>query len=208
MKQLTLYHGTTTTVKDKILNGDNFKFSNSISDWLGPGIYMYDNALNALEYNMKNYSREHRYFPNYKDFLKEYAILECKVVVDDKEILDFNEFENKHKYIYLCEKLHMLAIKDKKYIELTEKGKYVDGYFLKYILEKSEYFKEYKILTNIFIREFKHATYITKSRFAYEIKQRFYCIIDDQCIKSKEYSKDNYKHEYNIIQEIYYNEEV
>ena len=68
-------------------------------------------------------------------------------------------------------------------------------------------FKECKIIKNIYNKdiinrnEIKTNKYI-QSRIAYEVKQTYYCIINDNCIKAINFINNN-KKDYDEIEKLY-----
>ncbi len=196
--KLTGYHGTTKENAKIIIESNKFLKSNSEEDWLGPGIYFYNNIENAYEYNMRNYN-----YPNidYDKFINETSILKVDIHCDEKNILNLNNFEDKFRFILFYE-----LIKD--YIKNNERYKesnFQDGIILKYLLEKTDLMSGCQIITNVFSRSFKKADKKIKSRFAYEIKQLYINVIDEKCIYNIEKVNTSNNRLFNMINEIYYN---
>ncbi len=192
------YHGTTKENAKKIIKDNRFLKSNSEEEWIGPGIYFYDNIENAYEYNMRNYN----YFNmDYKKFISETNILKANIECDEENILNLNNFEDKYRFI-----LFYRMVKD--YIKNNNRFKnsdFQDGFILKYLLEKTDLMSGCQVITNIFSRTFRKANKEFSSRFAYEIKQLYINVIDEKCIVSIENVNNSNKQLFNMINDIYYN---
>lgn len=83
-----LYHGTEDCNVPKILK-EGFLISDKKTEWLGEGIYFYDNILRA-----KNWVRNSQ----------QSAIVQVQVQVDNELILDFRKYEHREKFKKVVDK--------------------------------------------------------------------------------------------------------
>lgn len=75
-----LYHGTKKEKAEKILRDNKFVFRTSKKHYLGNGVYFYDNCKKAYWWPIIFYKIEK----------EQSRVLKVDIVVDDKDILNFN----------------------------------------------------------------------------------------------------------------------
>jgi len=196
------YHGTLGTCAEQIINLNNFVESKSDEDWLGCGVYFYDTFENAIEHNMKEYRISKSKVPTYNQLTNEYSIILTEIICDEDKIIDLNKYISKYKYIWCCNQIIDRIKEKEKYKNLCEKNQSLDGYVINFIRENTNYFDDCKIIINIFRRIFETKKKIIKSRIAYDIAQVYFCIYDKSCIKGMKIIDNNYKSEYDVVNDL------
>jgi hypothetical protein len=194
----TLYHGTKSEFADSIISKK--KFENSIDNclFLGNGVYFYDSHINALYYNIGRYRELNQKIPTSEELNESYKVLSANIIVQNHEILDMNKYEVKYSYIYIFKKIINRLEKIKGY----DLEKYKDGFILNFLQEQSEFLKGYKVIKNIYNKRItKNSLFI--SRIAFDVKQTYYCVIDNDCITNIKVDNNNCDEEYNVIEKIY-----
>lgn len=190
------YHGTSKENANNILKYKKFLKSRDEDEWIGPGIYFYDNIENAYEYNMRNNNDL-----SYEDFVSKTSILEVNINCEEQNILNLNDFENKFRFILFYDLVKDYIKNNKRFKECD----FQDGLVLKYLLEETDLLNGCQVITNVFSRTFKKATKEINSRFAYEIKQLYINVIDEKCISDIKVANNRNEKLYKMINEIYYN---
>lgn len=199
---ITVFHGTTFESALKILKENHFNKSCNEDDWLGNGIYFYDNLNNAILYNIRKYINHNALYPTYDKLSKERVILVANIEYSDNEIVDFNEIENLQKLLGLW-KLFYDKIKNN---ETYKKLKYKDGFMINWLLKKTDFFSGCKILKNTFNLDLRFKRKISKifdkkTKIGYNLTQIFWCILDESCIKNLNLYNDNYEKQFIIIKD-------
>lgn len=197
---ITVFHGTTKESALKILKEKHFDKSCNDDDWLGTGIYFYDNFNNAILYNIRKHINETREYPTYKELSEKREILVTNIEYTDDEIVDFNEIENLQKLLGLW-KLFYDKVKN---YETYKKLKYKDGFMINWLLRETDYFAGCKILKNIFNLDLRFKRDINeifndKTRIGYNLNQVFLCVLDESCIKDFYICEENYENKFIII---------
>ena len=201
--QLKLFHGTNVEAAKMIIGQQDFIDSTNDEDWLGKGVYSYDNYQNALEYIMYAYKSKYKKENiSYDKLFERYTILEVDIEVDEDRIFDFNEFFSKYKYVIFTKAIFDKIKDNSAFVQQY----YKDGFLINFFIENTNFFDEIDLTTNIFIRElpreFTLKSPYFKSRIAFEIKQRFYCLKNHGCIKNVSYFDKDTKKEFDIIKSI------
>ena len=203
-REFVCYHGTDINSARDIVKNQNFTDSEDDSDWLGKGVYLYDCKENALEYITKKFIEKYGIDKlDYNNLLKKYQILVVHISIEDNNIFDFNDFQGKYKYVFLCNGCINKIKNNPRYLA----QRYKDGFMLKYLVEETNFFK-FDALTNIFVRNLPEKNTELeangfKSRIAYDIKQRYICVSNHKCITKVEYLKEDLKEKFEIINDIY-----
>lgn len=138
-KILTGYHGTTKEKSESILK-QGFEISKSQEqkyEWLGDGIYFWDDIFYAVQWNIIN--MEKNYNDKNEKNLMNYAIIKSKIIVNKSKLFDISSPEGSIIYSKLKKKL------EKKLIEsgsekLVEKLKKQSDKFWINILEDNGFF--------------------------------------------------------------------
>lgn len=201
--RLEVFHGTDNKSAELILKTKKYEKSDNEDDWLGSGIYFYDNLDNAILYNIRQYINKNKEYPTYEKLISQRSILINTIECNEDEIVDFNEFENLQKLLILWKMFYDRVKKSSKYNNL----KYKDGYIINWLCKHTDYFKGAKIFKNTFnldIRFNKNVSDIFKgkSRIGYMIAQVFICVIDDSCIKDIKLLNNNYENDYTTIKDV------
>ncbi len=201
IKEIIVYHGTTKNNANIIYSTKYFKNSIGNNEYMGNGIYFYDNHINALHMCIGKYIKAYKTIPTYKKLSEEYAIVSAVLKVNDNEILDMNSYAVKLKLYYLYKKIKdsMINVNDKQMN---------DGFYLNFISKNfPDFLKNYKVLKNTYNKEIisqkLRKTKKVKSRIIYDIKQVYYNVIDSSCIFNINICENNYEDEYNIIENLY-----
>ena len=203
-KKIVCYHGTDINSAREIIKKQKFKDSENDSDWLGKGVYLYDSKENALEYIVKKYIEKYgKDDLTYEQLFKKYQILEVDVLIKENNIFDFNDFEGKYKYVLLC---NGCIDKIKNNIRYRTQ-KYKDGYMLKFLVQKTNFFR-FDALTNVFVKYLPEKSSKLEesgfnSRIAYDIKQRYICVLNHNCISKSKYLSEDLRQQFDMIKEIY-----
>lgn len=203
IQQYKAFHGTTIDNAKSIIDGNEYKKSNNEDDWLGSGIYFYDNLDNVILYNIRQYKNDKKKYPTYNDLLEQRGILVSIIECYEDEIVDLNEFKNLRKFLGLWKMLYDRVKDDEEYKKLH----YKDGYMINWLCEETDYFKGCKIFKNIFSLDIRFRRKINKlfngkTRIGYNIQQVFLCVVDESCIKSIEIFEDDYQDEYETIKDV------
>lgn len=198
-----VFHGTTIDRAKSIINDNKYKKSNNEDDWLGSGIYFYDNLDNAILYNIRQYKNDEKKYPTYNDLLEQRGILVNIIEYGEDEIVDLNEFKNLQKFLGMWKMFYDRVKDDEEYKKLH----YKDGYMINWLYEKTGYFKGCKIFKNIFSLDIRFRRNIdrlfnNKTRIGYNVQQVFLCVVDESCIKSIELFTDDYEEEYETIKDV------
>ncbi|MCI8699746.1 MAG: hypothetical protein HFJ47_00190 [Clostridia bacterium] len=197
------YHGTENQSANLILSNNKYNKSNNEDDWLGSGIYFYDNLENAILYNIRNYINKNKIYPKYVDLIEERVILVNVIKCKEDEIVDLNEFENLRKFLGLWKIFYDKVKNDEEYKKLKLK----DGYMINWLYENTIYFKGCKIFKNVFNLDLRFKRNISKifnkkTRIGYNLNQIFICVVDDSCIKSIRLYESDYEKEFEIIKDV------
>lgn len=197
------YHGTDKDSAKSILSQNAFDQSNNDDDWLGRGVYFYDNVQNSILYNIRQFINNYKIYPEYKDLSKERKILVAQIECDSEDVFDLNDIENIRKFIGLWKMFYERVKENQKYKSL----KYKDGYMLNWLFDNTNYFDGCKIILNIFTLDLKFHRNIdemfnNKTRIGYTLQQKFICVIDNDCIKSVSLYNKNYQGKYNTIKDL------
>ena len=204
--KLVGYHGTTKENAESIYNNQKFNISVGNELFLGNGIYLYDSCINALYYNIGKYIKMYNKLPKFIELNNSYSILKLDVECEDNQILDLNTYESKYSYIYAMKKIDEIFKDNEEYNDLKFKDGYILNFLIKY-RDRHNMLKGCKIIKNIYNKdivnknEIKTKKYI-QSRIAYERKQTYYCIINDNRIKRINYINNNKKN-YDDIEKLY-----
>lgn len=177
MEELYLYHGTELGCAKNILNKE-FTIKRNDEHWLGNGVYFFEDEDLARWWTTNPTSK-------YGTTVKEPAILKCKILIDEQDILDlrrlqdYKHFCNIYKDIYLKKILRNGPDDAPKISQI--RCAYCD--FIQ------EYF-QYKIIIGTFYKPtqpylpLKYGKYFTKFELPYiEIQ---YCVFDNNVIVGKE----------------------
>ena len=197
---ITVFHGTTLKSALKILKENHFNKSCNDEDWLGSGIYFYDNLNNAILYNIRKYLNKNSSYPNYNKLSQERGIIVANIEYTDNEIVDFNEIENLYKFLGLWNLFYNRVKNNQKYESLSLK----DGYMINWLLNETDYFSGCKILKNIYNLDLRFNRNISEifnntTKIGYNLNQVFLCVLDESCIKNINLYDKNYKNEFTLI---------
>lgn len=198
------YHGTTKERAEKIIEEKKFDKSNNEDDWLGSGVYFYNNLDNAILYNIRKYKKKYRVFPKYEKLDKEYKILKSCIRCKDSEIIDFTKIDELYKFLWAWKQIHEKIKNNKLYQKLDFK----DGYVINWLLNETDYFKGCKLLLNIFFLDLTSHKRINeifrkKTRIGgYYFHQLYICVLDNSCIESIEYIDEKYEYKYDLIKNL------
>lgn len=198
-----VYHGTDTQSANNIIKTQKFEKSKNEDDWLGTGIYFYDNKDNAILYNIRKYKNNKKEYPTYNELENDRKIIVAQISYCIDDMVDFNDMNNIRKFLGLW-KMFYETIKDN---EKYRRNNYKDGYMINWFLDNTEYFENCKIITNIFQLDLRFHRDIDEifnksTRIGYLIEQKFICVIDDSCIKSIKLYNKKYEKEYNNIKDL------
>ena len=184
-KILTWYHGTTKEKSESILK-QGFKISKSQEqkyEWLGDGIYFWDDIFYAVQWNIIN--MEKNYNDKNEKNLMNYAIIKSKIIVNKSKLFDISSPEGSIIYSKLKKKL------EKKLIEsgsekLVEKLKKQSDKFWINILEDNGFFKEFDVIMAEFKNKKRNEKY--KDDILLNVQKQI-CVKNQKCIiTSKLYS--------------------
>lgn len=198
------YHGTPTDKAEQILLKYEFNKSNNEDDWLGSGIYFYDTLENAICYNIRKYYNKNSKVPKFEQLVKNYKILKTCIKCDEKEIVDFNTFEQLYKFLWAWAQIYEIVKDDDEYKKL----KFKDGYILNWLINESDYFNGCKVFLNIFNLDLTYhkkvkSIYNKKTRIGgYCFHQLYICVLDKKCISNIELVSDEYEKEFDMINDI------
>lgn len=199
---IKLFHGTTVEAASKILNKQKFDKSNNEDDWLGKGIYFYENLNNAILYNIRKYYNANKDYPTYYNLQYARKVLVIDVEYSDEDIVDFNEIENLQKLLGLWKMFYDRVKHNDEYKKL----KYKDGYMINWLLENTDFFKGCKIFKNTFNLDLRFRRKINKifnkkTRIGYDLNQIFWCIINDDCINNIYEYDEGFEDKYELIKD-------
>lgn len=199
---VTLFHGTTDEAANEIYKEKNFKKSNKNDDWLGRGIYFYNNINNAILYNIRKYKNNNHIYPTYKELSDSRKILVVNVKYNEDTIIDFNEINNLRKLLGLW-KIFIDRFKD---CEEYAKLKFKDGFVINWMFDNTDFFEGCQIIKNIFDLDLRFNRKIDelfdrKTRIGYNLNQEFFCIINEECIENINIYNENYEDNYEIIKD-------
>lgn len=116
------YHGTKKE-NVEIICKENFHINLDKENklFLGYGIYFFDLCDDALDWNIKNFIKEFKYLPKYEMILNKYGIIESKIKVEEKDILDLDSKENLYKLEILIKKIEGKLVTKQEYIRAKNK---------------------------------------------------------------------------------------
>lgn len=199
---ITLFHGTTVEAASEILNKQKFDKSNNEDDWLGKGIYFYENLNNAILYNIRKYYNTNKNYPTYDNLQYARKVLVIDVECSNEDIVDFNEIENLQKLLGLWKMFHDRVKHNNEYKTL----KYKDGYMINWLLENTDFFAGCKIFKNTFNLDLRFRRKINKifnkkTRIGYDLNQIFWCIINDDCINNIYEYDEGFEDKYELIKD-------
>jgi hypothetical protein len=185
-KILTGYHGTTKEKSESILK-QGFKISKSQEqkyEWLGDGIYFWDDIFYAVQWNIIN--MEKNYNDKNEKNLMNYAIIKSKIIVNKSKLFDISSPEGSIIYSKLKKKL------EKKLIEsgsekLVEKLKKQSDKFWINILEDNGFFKEFDVIMAEFKNKKRNEKY--KDDILLNVQKQI-CVKNQKCIITSKLYRD------------------
>ena len=185
-KILTGYHGTTKEKSESILK-QGFKISKSQEqkyEWLGDGIYFWDDIFYAVQWNIIN--MEKKYNDKNEKNLMNYAIIKSKIIVNKSKLFDISSPEGSIIYSKLKKKL------EKKLIEsgsekLIEKLKKQSDKFWINILEDNGFFKEFDVIMAEFKNKKRNEKY--KDDILLNVQKQI-CVKNQKCIITSKLYRD------------------
>lgn len=185
-KILTGYHGTTKEKSESILK-QGFKISKSQEqkyEWLGDGIYFWDDIFYAVQWNIIN--MEKNYNDKNEKNLMNYAIIKSKIIVNKSKLFDISSPEGSIIYSKLKKKL------EKKLIEsgsekLVEKLKKQSDKFWINILEDNVFFKEFDVIMAEFKNKKRNEKY--KDDILLNVQKQI-CVKNQKCIITSKLYRD------------------
>lgn len=185
-KILTGYHGTTKEKSESILK-QGFKISKSQEqkyEWLGDGIYFWDDIFYAVQWNIIN--MEKNYNDKNEKNLMNYAIIKSKIIVNKSKLFDISSPEGSIIYSKLKKKL------EKKLIEsgsekLIEKLKKQSDKFWINILEDNGFFKEFDVIMAEFKNKKRNEKY--KDDILLNVQKQI-CVKNQKCIITSKLYRD------------------
>ena len=185
-KILTGYHGTTKEKSESILK-QGFKISKSQEqkyEWLGDGIYFWDDIFYAVQWNIIN--MEKNYNDKNEKNLMNYAIIKSKIIVNKSKLFDISSPEGSIIYSKLKKKL------EKKLIEsgsekLVEKLKKQSDKFWINILEDNDFFKEFDVIMAEFKNKKRNEKY--KDDILLNVQKQI-CVKNQKCIITSKLYRD------------------
>ena len=185
-KILTGYHGTTKEKSESILK-QGFKISKSQEqkyEWLGDGIYFWDDIFYAVQWNIIN--MEKNYNDKNEKNLMNYAIIKSRIIVNKSKLFDISSPEGSIIYSKLKKKL------EKKLIEsgsekLVEKLKKQSDKFWINILEDNGFFKEFDVIMAEFKNKKRNEKY--KDDILLNVQKQI-CVKNQKCIITSKLYRD------------------
>lgn len=185
-KILTGYHGTTKEKSESILK-QGFKISKSQEqkyEWLGDGIYFWDDIFYAVQWNIIN--MEKNYNDKNEKNLMNYAIIKSKIIVNKSKLFDISSPEGSIIYSKLKKKL------EKKLIEsgsekLVEKLKKQSDKFWINILEDNGFFKEFDVIMAEFKNKKRNEKY--KDDILLNVQKQI-CVKNQKCVITSKLYRD------------------
>lgn len=200
-KLITGYHGTTNEAAMEILDNQDIKDSIKADEWLGKGKYFYDRYTNAIEYIIRKYNENKDICKaiSYKNLVNNYSILMADLKCRKEDILDLDEIITLSDFVWAWEKIYKIVKDNQEFKMLT----FRDGYMIDYMINEV---MNYKIVIKTFDRLIKNKEnrkignmFFDKTRIVYEIKQKYICVKDENCIKNIERFEDDFRKEYDSI---------
>lgn len=91
MVDLTLYHGTLSKRADDIIKTQQFipGEDEENSDFLGKGVYFWEDPLEAVDWNKRNFLKYFRGTKIWK-VMWYYCVLEAQIITEDETVFDLN----------------------------------------------------------------------------------------------------------------------
>ena len=200
-KLITGYHGTTNEAAMEILDNQDIKDSIKADEWLGKVKYFYDRYTNAIEYIIRKYNENKDICKaiSYKNLVNNYSILMADLKCRKEDILDLDEIITLSDFVWAWEKIYEIVKDNQEFKMLT----FRDGYMIDYMINEV---MNYKIVIKTFDRLIKNKEnrkignmVFDKTRIVYEIKQKYICVKDENCIKNIERFEDDFRKEYDSI---------
>lgn len=116
------YHGTKSENIELICTG-NFNINEDIINklYLGSGIYFFVELSDALDWNIKEYIKEHKCIPSYEKITKEYGIIKSIIVVSKCEILDLDKKDILRKFELLISRCNGKLVTKEQYKKASNK---------------------------------------------------------------------------------------
>lgn len=108
------FHGTSNKnaaniLEDRAFNPGNDEFN---EDFLGEGVYFWEEKLEAVDWNIRNYKKENRGKIKISDVIIYYSVLKAHIVAEDSSILDLDTRMCKLIFDNLREEIEETIIKD------------------------------------------------------------------------------------------------
>lgn len=168
---------------------------------MGKGKYFYDRYTNAIEYIIRKYNENKDICKaiSYKNLVNNYSILMADLKCRKEDILDLDEIITLSDFVWAWEKIYKIVKDNQEFKMLT----FRDGYMIDYMINEV---MNYKIVIKTFDRLIKNKEnrkignmVFDKTRIVYEIKQKYICVKDENCIKNIERFEDDFRKEYDSI---------
>lgn len=198
---ITGYHGTTNESAMEILDTQDINDSIKSEEWLGKGKYFYDRYTNAIEYIIRKYNENIEICKaiSYNNLINNYSILIADIKCKKEDILNLDDIISLSELVWAWEKIYKVVKDNEEFKKLT----FRDGYIIDYMINEVT---KYKIVTKTFDRliqtkENRKVENIVfdKTRIVYEIKQKYICVKDEDCIGNIIRYENNFQKEYDSI---------
>lgn len=177
MNEFLAYHGTSRDNAKSIIDMNKIIPGEDLdnADFLGKGIYFFDDYKNAIFWNVRDFKYKENKIPTYNDYIKKYSIIEAKIDCSNKNILNLNETSDLVKFDKIVNRISEILEKSEDYRMAKNKNAAI----FNFLYNKN-------MMDGIFIIEkmFKQSINTSRYHSLGEIQRNVICVKDDAVIKN------------------------
>ena len=174
-EEIIVYHGTTNECALSILNMNKFiQGKDNNEDFLGEGIYFFDNYKHALLWNIKDYNKRCNSKFEFDEFSKLYDILDVIIQVKRENILDLDDNSDIVKFDKIVKKIAGILDILPEYIDAENKNSAILNF-----LQKKGYIDDIYIVK----QSIKQKLNVDKRHSINYIFREVICVKNDKVIK-------------------------
>lgn len=162
------YHGTTKELAEKIINDREFKVSNQDEDWLGPGVYFFEDDYHQA----KNFGKKARKY-------SEWAVVKSKIKAD--AVFDLIQSED---FIFFDKTFKLIVSRYEKINKNKIRNKVTNKVVFNMIYEH----RPYDLVRGVFTVPKGKNIKISGTKYSHSQIQL--CVRNLECIKSIEMEED------------------
>lgn len=175
-EEVVVYHGTTKNCATSIISMNKFIPGEDIKneDYLGKGIYFFDNYEHAILWNIRDYYMKETKEIDYDTYSNNYDIVEALIKVNKANILDLDTQKNIAKFDKLVNKIEKTLNALPEYLHARNKNAAILNY-----LQKNGYIDDVYLVK----QKIKQTLRVSKLHSFNYIYREVICVKNDKIIK-------------------------